>query len=105
MAVHRVLKYSVSHDTDYRKKIAFVDSLLNISLWYDEHYNDSRLRDELLLQKHNTALWVLSFNGSIAEYIGRWWSDVKAHRPLIKNIASYGLFVKKIGWRMWRKTR
>ena len=105
MAVHRVLKYSVSHDTDYRKKIAFVDSLVDISLWYDERYNDSKLRDELLLQKHNTALWVLSFNGSVGEYVGRWWRDAQAHRPLFKNIASYGLFAKKIFWRMWRKTK
>jgi glycosyltransferase involved in cell wall biosynthesis len=104
MAVHRVLKYSVSHDTDYRRKIAFVDSLVDISLWYDERYNGGKLRDELLLQKHNTALWVLSFNGSIPEYLRRWWRDTREHRPLFKNIASYGLFAKKIFWRMWRKT-
>ena len=105
MSVHRVLTYSVSHNPDYRKKIAFVDSLSDISLWYDERYNNSKLRDELLLAKHNTALWVLSYNGSVAEYIKRWHRDVKQHRPLIKNIASYGLFAKKIFWRMWHKTK
>ena len=105
MAVHRVLKYSVSHDMDYRKRIAFVDSLVDISLWYDEHYNGGKLRDELLLQRHNTALWVLSFNGSVGEYLSRWWRDAREYRPLFKNIASYGLFVKKIGWRMWRNKR
>ena len=105
MSVHRVLTYSVSHNPDYRKKIAFVDSLSDISLWYDERYNNSKLRDELLLAKHNTALWVLSYNGSVVEYIKRWHRDVKQHRPLIKNIASYGLFAKKIFWRMWHKTK
>ena len=105
MSVHRVLRYSVSHNPDYRKKIAFVDSLADISLWYDEHYNGSKLRDELLLTKHNTALWVLSYNGSVGEYLRRWRRDVAAHRPLLKNIASYGLFVKKICIRMWKKSR
>ena len=105
MSVHRVLTYSVSHNPDFRKKIAFVDSLADISLWYDERYNNSKLRDELLLAKHNTALWVLSYNGSVVEYIKRWHRDVKQHRPLIKNIASYGLFAKKIFWRMWHKSK
>ena len=105
MSVHRVLTYSVSHNPDYRKKIAFVDSLADISLWYDERYNERRLSHELRLSKHNTALWVLSYNGSVAEYIKRWHRDVKQHRPLIKNIASYGLFAKKIFWRMWHKSK
>jgi hypothetical protein len=105
MSVHRVLTYSVSHNPDYRKKMEFVDSLYNISLWYDERYNDSRMRHELLTTKHNTALWVLSYNGGVGEYIRRWRRDVKEYQPLIKNIASYGLFAKKIFWRMWRKTK
>lgn len=103
MAVHRVLKRSVSHDEDYRRRIAFVDSLVDISLWYDERYNGCKLHDELQHSKHNTALWVLSYSGSVGEYIARWRRDVKAYRPLVKNIASYGLFAKKIFWRMWRK--
>ena len=103
MSVHRVLTYSVSHNPDYVKKIEFVDSLSDISLWYDERYNNCKLRHELLLAKHNTALWVLSYNGSVMEYIRRWHHDIKEHRPLIKNIASYGLFAKKICWRMWHK--
>ena len=105
MAVHRVLKYSVSHSPDYLKKIAFVDSLSDISIWFDARYNNGALGDELRLNKHNTALWVLSYNGSPLRYIRRWWRDVKEYRPLCKNIASYGLFVKKIGWRMWHKNR
>lgn len=104
-AVHRVLRESVSHSPKYREKIAFVDSLADISIWYDERYNASRLHHELTLAKHNTALWVLSFNGSIGEYLARWWRDVRAYRPLSKNIASYGLFAKKILWRMWQKPK
>lgn len=103
MAVHRVLTYSVSHNPDYRRKIAFVDSLADIAMWYDERYNNKRLHDELARNKHNTALWVLSYNGTIGEYLKRWFRDIKTERHLIKNIASYGLFVKKIGWRMWRR--
>ncbi|MBR0363097.1 MAG: glycosyl transferase family 2, partial [Alistipes sp.] len=105
MSVHRVLTYSVSHNPDYRRKIEFVDSLYDISLWYDERYNNSRMRHELLTTKHNTALWVLSYNGGVGEYIRRWRRDVKAYKTLRTNIASYGLFVKKVLWRMWRKTK
>jgi glycosyltransferase involved in cell wall biosynthesis len=105
MSVHRVLTYSVSHNPDYRRKIEFVDSLYNISLWYDERYNDSRMRHELLTTKHNTALWVLSYNGSVGEYVRRWYRDVKEYGELKRNIASYGLFAKKVLWRMWRKTK
>lgn len=104
MAVHRVLKYSVSHSPDYLKKIAFVDSLSDISIWYDERYNAGKLSPELRLTKHNTALWVLSYNGSIVEYLRRWRRDVREYQPLKKNKASYGLFVKKVCWRMWRKS-
>jgi hypothetical protein len=102
-AVHRVLSYSVSHSPDYRKKIAFVDSLSDISLWYDERYNHCRMRGELLRNKHNTALWVLSYNGSVGEYIARWWRGVCHSRRLLIDIAAYGLFLKKVCWRMWRK--
>ena len=105
MSVHRVLAYSVSHNPDYRRKIEFVDSLYNISLWYDERYNDSKMRHELLTTKHNTALWVLSYNGGIGEYLRRWRKDVREYGELKSNIASYGLFAKKIFWRMWRKSK
>ena len=105
MSVHRVLNYSVSHNPDYRRKIAFVDSLYDISLWYDERYNHSRMRHELLTTKHNTALWVLSYNGGIGEYLRRWHRDAKEYKQLRKNLASYGLFAKKVLWRMWHKTK
>lgn len=103
-AVHRVLRYSVSHNPDYRHKLRFVDSLADISLWYDERYNQSRLRGELLATKHTTALWLLSYNGTVGEYLARWHSDIAQSPRLITNIAAYGLFLKKIFWRMWRKT-
>lgn len=105
MAVHRVLTHSVSHSPDYRRRIAFCDSLSDICIWYDERYNSCRLRRELQRSKQNTALWVLSFNGSVGEYISRWWCDVRRTPRLMFNIAAYGLFVKKIAWRMWRKNR
>lgn len=104
-AVHRVLRFSVSHNPDYRKKIAFVDSLADISLWYDERYNNSLLRGELQGKKMEVALWVLSYNGSVAEYVRRWYRAVKENRSLMNNIAAYGLFVKKVFWRMWHKTK
>lgn len=105
VAVHRVLTYSVSHSPDYRRKIAFCDSLSDISLWYDSEYNKCRLRHELQRSKQNTALWVLSYNGGIGEYVARWWHDIKQSPALLLNIAAYGLFAKKIGWRMWRRNR
>ena len=37
-AVHRRLPDSVSHSTAYRKRIAFCDSLMDISLWFEAHY-------------------------------------------------------------------
>ena len=105
MAVHRVLTYSVSHNPNYRRKIAFCDSLSDISIWYDERYNSNRLHHELLRSKHNTALWVLSYNGGINEYVKRWHTDVRHTPRLLLNMAGYGLFVKKICWRMWRNNR
>ena len=103
MAMHRVLTYSVSHSPNYRRKIEFCDSLSDISLWYDERYNHRALRGWLLRYKQNTALWVLSYNGSVSEYLARWWRDVKRAPRLLFNIAAYGLFAKKVLWRMWRR--
>lgn len=103
MAVHRVLRRSVSHSEEYRRKIAFCDSLSDISVWYDERYNNRAMRYKLLRKRQNTALWVLSYCGGVGEYLGRWLSDVKAEPRLLLNIAAYGLFVKKVCWRMWRK--
>lgn len=103
MAMHRVLASSVSHSPDYRRKIAFCDSLSDISLWYDERYRGGALRSWLLRNKQNTALWVLSYNGAVGEYLARWWRDVRQAPRLLFNIAAYGLFAKKVLWRMWQQ--
>ena len=103
MAMHRVLASSVSHSPDYRRKIAFCDSLSDISLWYDERYRSGALRSWLLRNKQNTALWVLSYNGAVGEYLARWWRDVRQAPRLLFNIAAYGLFAKKVLWRMWQR--
>ena len=103
MAMHRVLTNSVSHSPDYRRKIAFCDSLSDISLWYDERYRGGALRSWLLRNKQNTALWVLSYNGAVGEYLARWWRDVRQAPRLLFNIAAYGLFAKKVLWRMWQR--
>lgn len=103
MAMHRVLASSVSHSPDYRRKIAFCDSLSDISLWYDERYRGGALRSWLLRNKQNTALWVLSYNGAVGEYLARWWRDVRRAPRLLFNIAAYGLFAKKVLWRMWQR--
>ncbi len=102
-AVHRILRSSVSHSPDYRRRIAFCDSMADISIWFDKNYNENRLHFELWRRRENTALWVLSYDGSIAEYVKRWWQGL-CHAPkMVFNIAAYGLFIKKIGWRMWRE--
>lgn len=103
-AVHRVLSYSVSHSPDYGRRLRFCDSLADISLWYDEHYNEGKLRYDLWRQRENEALWLLSYNGSVGEYVARWQQGIAREPRLIINLAAYVLFVKKIAWRMWRKT-
>ena len=95
-AVHRVFPDSVSHSTSLAKRLAFCDSSSNIKLWFDERYNGSRQRRHLLRERANTALWVLSHIGSMAQYLGRWWSEIKARPMLILSPVPYGLFAKKI---------
>lgn len=102
-AVHRVLSYSVSHSPDYRRKLRFCASLYDIALWYDERYNNSRLRYELWRARENEALWLLSYNGSVSEYVTRWREGVRCEPRLVRNLAAYVLFAKKIAWRMWQK--
>ena len=96
MAMHRVLASSVSHSPDYRRKIAFCDSLMDISVWMDLAVGDGSRVDRLLKKRMEVALWVLSYNGSVGEYLKRWWRDICDTPRLLFNIAGYGLFVKKI---------
>ena len=76
-AVHRRLPDSVSHSTAYRRRIAFCDSLMEISLWFERHYGTGRNRFRILRRRSSVALWVLSWEGSVGEYLARWWSDVR----------------------------
>lgn len=62
-AVHRRLPDSVSHSTAYRKRIAFCDSLMDISLWFDARYAAGRNRFRILRRRSSVALWVLSWEG------------------------------------------
>lgn len=95
-AVHSLLQESVSQSGDYRKRIAFCDSLMDISLYFDERYGGGEKRNKLLRKRMEVALWVLSYNGSFGEYFARWWGDVKRTPRLLLNLAGYGLAVKKI---------
>ncbi|MBR5206100.1 MAG: glycosyltransferase [Alistipes sp.] len=104
MAVHRVLCHSVSHSPDYGRKLRFCDSLSDIALWYDQRYNGSKMHYELLRQRENEALWLLSYNGGVGEYVERWRQGLKQEPRLAINMAAYVLFFKKIAWRMWHNS-
>lgn len=101
-ATHRVLNTSVSHSREWQKNMRFCDSLADIMLWFDAHYGGRRKRHFLLRRRQNTALWLLSYNGTVKQYLRRWWNDCKSSPQLFLNIAAYGLFAKKVCYRMWR---
>ncbi len=98
-AVHSLLRESVSQSDDYKKRIAFCDSLMDISLWFDERYGSGRFARKLWRKRMEVALWVLSYNGSWSEYFARWWQDVRRTPMLWFDLAGYGLAVKKV-WRI-----
>ena len=102
VATHYIFADSVSHSTSLAKRLAFCDSSSNIKLWFDECYNSSRQHRHLMRERANTALWVLSHIGSMAQYLGRWWSEIKARPMLILSVTPYGLFVKKLLFRLWK---
>ena len=101
-AVHRVLATSVSHSIQWQKQLDFCYSLDSIMLWFDERYNNSQLRNMLTRRRQNRNLWILSYHGSISNYLKLWYTTTKQHPRLIFNIAPYALLAKKILWRMWR---
>ena len=101
-AVHRMLTTSVSHSHKWNKQLDFCYSLDSIMLWFDERYNNSHLQKFLARRRQNRALWLLSYHGSVGKYLKLWRSTCAEHPHLIYNIAPYGLFMKKIFWRMWR---
>ena len=101
--MHRLLTTSVSHSDDYRRRLRFCDSLADIMLWFDERYGGRKLHRFLARRKQNVALWTLSHNGPVSEYLARWAEDVQREPWLLLNVAAYGLFAKKIFYRMWIK--
>lgn len=79
--MHRRLPQSVSHSTEYPRRIAFCDSLMDISLWFDARYGARRNRFRILRRRSSVALWVLSWNGSVGEYLAggaATWLPVRA---------------------------
>ena len=95
MAVHRLLPESVSQSGNYLRRIAFCDSLMDISLWFDERYGAYRHTKQLRRKRMEVALWVLSRDGSTAEYLRRWWSDIRRTPSRLLNVAAYGLLAKR----------
>ncbi|MBQ5359003.1 MAG: glycosyl transferase family 2, partial [Alistipes sp.] len=94
-AAHRLLKESQSQSQNYLKRIAFCDSLMDISVWMDLAVGDGSRVDGLLRKRMEVALWVLSRDGSTVEYVKRWWRDVCRTPMLLFNLAGYGLLVKR----------
>ena len=95
----------MSHSTAYRRRIAFCDSLMEISLWFEERYGSGRNRFRILRQRSSVALWVLSHDGSVGEYAARWWSDVKRCPRLLLCPEGAGLLIKKLLFRRKRYHR
>lgn len=102
-AVHRRLPDSVSHSTAYRRRIEFCDSLMDISLWFDARYGAGRNRFRILRRRSSVALWVLSYNGPVGEYLARWLRDVRRTPRLALCPEGAGLLVKKILFRRSKK--
>ena len=100
-AVHRVLSTSVSHSEQWEKQLDFCYSLDSIMLWFDCRYNCGSLCHFLARRRQNRALWLLSYNGTVVQYIKLWWQTCREYPHLFLNISPYGLFVKKVLWRMW----
>ena len=98
-AVHRMLPESVSQSRAYRACIAFCDSLCDISLWFDARYAAGRNRFRILRRRSSVALWVLSWEGPVGEYVTRWRRDVAACPRLALCPEGPGLLVKKILFR------
>lgn len=95
-AAHRLLKESVSQSRDYLRRIAFCDSLMDISIWMDKRVGKGDHIPRLERKRMEVALWVLSKDGSIGEYIKRWQRDILNSPRLIFNIAGYGLLAKRL---------
>lgn len=95
-AVHRVLTGSVSHGDDYRKQLAFNDSIWEINCWFDAHYGQRRQQTALRRTCQTQGLWLLAHKGTVGEFMVRWLRDVTRRPRLLLNIYPYGLFVKRL---------
>lgn len=104
-AAHRRLPQSVSHSTSHQRRIAFCDALMDVSLWFDTHYGEGLNRFRILRRRSSVALWVLSYHGSVGEYLGRWWRDVCVCPRLLLCPEGPGLLVKKILFRRNKNRR
>ena len=93
-AAHRLLAESQSQSQDYRKRIAFCDSLMDISIWMDRTVGDGSSVAALKRKRMEVALWVLGQSGSFKEYITRWWRDVCNEPMLAFDLAGYWLWIK-----------
>ena len=93
-AAHRLLAESQSQSQDYRKRIAFCDSLMDISIWMDKAVGDGSSVAALKRKRMEVALWVLGQSGSFSEYLTRWWRDVCASPVLAFDLAGYWLWIK-----------
>ena len=93
-AAHRLLAESQSQSQDYRKRIAFCDSLMDISIWMDRAVGDGSSVAALKRKRMEVALWVLGQHGAFGEYINRWWRDICDKPALVFDLAGYWLWIK-----------
>jgi hypothetical protein len=68
-------------------------------LWFDARYAAGRNRFRILRRRSSVALWVLSWEGPVGEYVTRWRRDVAACPRLALCPEGPGLLVKKILFR------
>ena len=93
-AAHRLLAESQSQSQDYRKRIAFCDSLMDISIWMDRAVGDGSHVAALRRKRMEVALWVLGQYGTFGEYVRRWWRDVCDAPLLAFDLAGYWLWLR-----------
>lgn len=94
-AIHRRLPASVSHEADLKRRIAFRDSLMEISLWFDARYTHGRNHFRIERQRSSVALWTLAHDGTVDDYVHRWWCDIRRTPRLLLCPEITGLLIKK----------
>lgn len=94
-AVHRMLPESVSQS---RLTVRASPSAIRCATsrsGSSARYGAGRHLRALRRRRMRVALWVLSRDGTTAEYLSRWWRDVRRTPLLVFDAAGYGLLVKK----------